>query len=213
MNVLVIDDHALIREGIALMVKALRPDAEVWQASSYCSGMEIARREKIDFTFLDLQLPDESGFTVLESLKQQHEMMSVVVVSAHEDRSTVMRALESGAKAFVPKSANSERMKSVVQDLFEGRVYLPESVLADSHGHGGGTSTGGREEWNLTDRQKEVLALLVLGLSNKMIARRLDIVESTVKIHVSAILRELKVASRTQAMLAVARQRMKLPFY
>ncbi|HZW19932.1 response regulator transcription factor [Noviherbaspirillum sp.] len=204
---LIIDDHALIREGIALMIKTLRPDASVWQASSYSGGMEIADSEHIDFTFLDLQLPDGSGFNALERIKRQHELMSVVVVSAHEDRPTVMRALEMGAKAFVPKSANTERMRHVVEDLLDGRVYLPESVLGPE-----APGDEGEEAWNLTERQKEVLSLLILGLSNKMIARKLNIVESTVKIHVSAILRELKVASRTQAMLAVARQGMKLPF-
>lgn len=213
MNVLIIDDHALIREGIALMIKSIHPDAGVWLANSYSTGMDIAAREKIDFTFLDLQLPDESGFSALERLKQQHEMMSVVVVSAHEDRATVMRALEMGAKAFVPKSANIERMKHVVQDLFEGRVYLPESILEAESPLGPGIGGDVASEWNLTERQKEVLALLILGLPNKVIARRLNIVESTVKIHVSAILRELKVASRTQAMLAVARQGIKLPLW
>jgi DNA-binding NarL/FixJ family response regulator len=213
MNVLIIDDHALIREGIALMIKSIRPDSTVWLANTCSSGMDIAACEKIDFLFLDLELPDGSGFTALERIKQRHEMMSVVVVSAHEDRETVMRALEMGAKAFIPKSADTERMKHVVHDLFEGCVYLPESVLNAEYSSAQDMDDGTTGEWNLTERQKEVLALLVLGLSNKMIARKLDIVESTVKIHVSAILRELKVASRTQAMLAVARQRIKLPVW
>lgn len=209
MNVLIIDDHALIREGIALMVKEICGDAGVWLADSFGAGMEIAHREKIDFTFLDLQLPDESGFTALERMKQEHELMPVVVVSALEDRDSIMRALEMGATTFVPKSANSERMRQIVQDLFEGRVRLPETILRSPFGDGRSAPTV--EQWNLTERQKEVLALLVLGLSNKLIARKLNIVESTVKIHVSAILRELKVATRTQALIAVARQGIKLP--
>lgn len=215
MNVLIIDDHALIREGIAMMVKAIRPEAGVWLAKSAAIGAEIASREKIDFTFLDLQLPDESGFVTLERMKQQHQLMSVVVVSAREDRPTVMRALEMGAKAFVPKSANSGQIKSVVQDLFDGKVSVPESVLDDEYSPRS-TARGTEEDqddWALTDRQKEVLALLVLGLSNKMIARKLDIVESTVKIHVSAILRVMNVATRTQALLEVARRGIKLPLF
>lgn len=212
MNVLIIDDHALIREGIALMVKTIRPEAGIWLAHSYLAGMEIADREPIDFVFLDLQLPDESGFIALERIKQHHELVSVVVVSAHEDRATIMRALDMGATAFLPKSAHSERMKSVVQDLFDGRVHLPDSLLGTESLPGAGRHLDAEaEDWNLTERQKEVLALLVLGLSNKMIARKLNIVESTVKIHVSAILRELKVATRTQALLAVARQGIRLP--
>lgn len=214
MNVLIIDDHALIREGIALMVREFCSDASIRLADSFSAGMQIICREKIDFTFLDLQLPDESGYVALERLKLQNELMPVVVVSALEDRDSVMRALDMGATAFVPKSANSERMRWVVRELFEGRVCLPDCILESGFSDGRRTFGADEEEqWNLTERQKEVLALLVLGLSNKLIARRLNIVESTVKIHVSAILRELKVATRTQALIAVARQGIKLPMH
>lgn len=213
MNVLIIDDHALIREGIAMMVKSIRPEAGVWLANTASAGAEIASRQPIDFAFLDLQLPDASGFDTLQSMKRRNEMMSVVVVSAQEDRPTVLRALEMGAKAFVPKSANSAEIRNVVQNLLDGKVCLPDSVLAPEAGSAAGPAHAPPDEpeWNLTERQKEVLALLVLGLSNKMIARKLDIVESTVKIHVSAILREMKVATRTQALLEVARRGISLP--
>lgn len=215
MNVLIIDDHALIREGIAMMVKSIRPEAGVWLADTASAGAEIASRQNIDFAFLDLQLPDGSGFDALQSMKRRNEMMSVVVVSAQEDRPTVLRALEMGAKAFVPKSANSAEIRNVVQNLFDGKVCLPDSVLDPDAGACAGAAQPRftEPEWNLTERQKEVLALLVLGLSNKMIARKLDIVESTVKIHVSAILREMKVATRTQALLEVARRGISLPMF
>lgn len=215
MNVLIVDDHALIREGIAMMVRSIRPEAGVWLANTASAGLEIARSQSIDYAFLDLQLPDASGFDALQSMKRRNEMMSVVVVSAQEDRPTVLRALEMGANAFVPKSANSDEIRTVVQNLFDGKVCLPDSVLVPDARAGAGTprSLPTEAEWNLTERQKEVLALLVLGLSNKMIARRLDIVESTVKIHVSAILREMKVATRTQALLEVARRGVSLPTF
>jgi len=213
MNVLIIDDHALIREGIAMMVKSIRPEAGVWLANTASAGAEIASRQSIDFTFLDLQLPDASGFDALQSMKRRNEMMSVVVVSAQEDRPTVLRALEMGAKAFVPKSANSAEIRNVVRNLLDGKVCLPDSVLAQEAGAPASPVHASEPEWNLTERQKEVLALLVLGLSNKMIARKLDIVESTVKIHVSAILREMKVATRTQALLEVARRGISLPMF
>lgn len=207
MNVLIIDDHPLVREGIALMVREVRTDANVWEASSCTAGLEIASREPIDFAFLDLHLPDESGYTMLARLKQQTEAARVVVVSAMEDRESVMKAIDMGAIAYVAKSANTQHMRAVVKDLFEGRVCLPDSILGLPREY------DAPDEWHLTDRQREVLALMVVGLPNKLIARRLNIVESTVKIHVSAILRELKVASRTQALLAVARSGTKLPLH
>lgn len=213
MNVLIVDDHALIREGIGRMVKALQPDAEIRLASSYGSGMDAISRERIDFVFLDIQLPDQSGFVAIKEFRELNNMMSIVVVSALEDRGTVMRALELGAKAFVPKSADVEKMRGAFETLLDGRVYLPESVLgADLPGPQGSAGRGGTaEKLSLTERQKDVLSLLIMGLSNKMIARRLSIMESTVKIHVSAILKELKVTSRTQALIAAARHGIKLP--
>ncbi len=212
MKILIVDDHALIREGIAIMIKRIQPQSELWQANSCASALEIAATEAIDFVFLDLNLPDQPGFVALELFKERHALMPVVVVSAQEDRNTVLKALELGAKAFVPKSADSERMRSAIEALLDGRVYLPESILGTEalpHAAAGTAEASGN--WSLTERQKEVLALIIMGLPNKLIARRLNIVESTVKIHVSAILRELKVASRTQALIAVARYGIKLP--
>lgn len=212
MNVLIIDDHALIREAIALIIKTIRPDAGVWLAENSDAGMSLAAEQKIDVAFLDLQMPNQPGFVALEKFKQQHELMSVVVVSAFEDTATILRALEMGAKAFIPKSTDSCKMRLAIEAVLDGKVYLPENVLTSDafpvlqYAH-----MNVREPWSLTERQKEVLALLLLGLSNKLIARKLNIVESTVKIHVSAILRELKVASRTQALVAVARHGIKLP--
>lgn len=213
MKILIIDDHALIREGIALMIKRIQPQAELWLANSCAAALEIADSQAIDFIFLDLNLPDQPGFVALELFREKHASTPVVIVSAQEDRATVLKALELGAKAFVPKSADSMRMHEALDILLDGRIYLPESILGgDTYANGAGSApVAGNGHWSLTERQKEVLALIILGLPNKLIARRLNIVESTVKIHVSAILRELKVASRTQALIAVAKYGIKLP--
>lgn len=209
MRILIIDDHALIREGIALMIKRIQPQAELWLANSCASGLEITAAQMIDFIFLDLNLPDQPGFVALEMFREKYASTPVVVVSAQEDRATVLKALELGAKAFVPKSADSARLHGAIEALLDGRIYLPESITgADAFPASAGNTSGA---WALTERQKEVLALILMGLPNKLIARRLNIVESTVKIHVSAILRELKVASRTQALIAVARYGIRLP--
>lgn len=209
MRILIIDDHALIREGIALMIKRIQPQAQLWQANTCASGLEIAAAQAIDFVFLDLNLPDQPGFVALEMFKEKYASTPVVIVSAQEDRNTVLKALELGAKAFVPKSADSARLHGAIEALLDGRIYLPESITgADAFPASAGNVSSA---WALTERQKEVLALIIMGLPNKLIARRLNIVESTVKIHVSAILRELKVASRTQALIAVAKYGIRLP--
>jgi DNA-binding NarL/FixJ family response regulator len=207
MRILIIDDHALVREGVALVLRSLKPDAEIVQADTCQGGIDAARAQSFDLVLLDLQLPDMPGFVALERFRAEHEGLPVVVVSGLEDRETVMRTLDMGAKAFVPKSADSARIRGALEALLDGRVYLPDSVVgAPSERH----AERGGGHWNLTDRQRDVLALVVAGLPNKLIARRLDIAESTVKIHVSAILRELKVTSRTQALIAVARAGVRL---
>jgi DNA-binding NarL/FixJ family response regulator len=207
-KILIIEDHALVREGIALIIRSFRPDAAIVQADTCAGGIDAAAGGPFDLVLLDLHLPDMPGFVALESFRSRHPGLPVVVVSGMEDRDTVMRALDLGARAFVPKSADSSKVRHALQTLLEGRVYLPDSLLGS--GRAPAAATGARE-WNLTERQLEVLALLVAGLPNKLIARRLEIAESTVKIHVSAILRELRVTSRTQALIAVARAGVRLP--
>lgn len=210
MDILIIDDHALVREGIALVIRSLRPEATIVQADTCAAGIDAARSQSFDLVLLDLQLPDMPGFVALERFRKEHEAVPVVVVSGMEDRATVMRTLDLGAKAFLPKSADSSRIRSAIEALLDGRIYLPDSIVSGG-AQGEGGAGRGADDWNLTDRQREVLALVVAGLPNKLIARRLDIAESTVKIHVSAILRELRVTSRTQALIAVARAGVRLP--
>ncbi|MCL4748045.1 MAG: response regulator transcription factor [Burkholderiaceae bacterium] len=210
MNILIIEDHALVREGIAIIIRAIRADANIVQADSCASGIEAAAGGQFDLVLLDLQLPDMPGFVALERFRREYEGVPVVVVSGMEDRDTVMRALDLGAKAFVPKSADSSKIREALEALLEGRVYLPESLVGPGRG-APAVAPATAPDWSLTERQLEVLALLVAGLPNKLIARRLDIAESTVKIHVSAILRELRVTSRTQALIAVARAGVRLP--
>ncbi len=209
MRILIVDDHALIREGMSLMIRAVRPEAEIVHASSCKGGLDAAQAGHFDLALLDLQLPDQPGFVALETLRREQPELPIAVISGVEDRATVIRALDAGAKAFVPKSADATKTQAAVDALLSGRVYLPESLTENSSS--AGTRGEPCEDWNLTERQLEVLSLLVAGLSNKLIARRLGIAESTVKIHVSAVLRAFRVTSRTQALIMVARSGIRLP--
>jgi len=205
-NILIVDDHALIREGAASMIAGLAPGARVDQADTCAAALARAAARRYDLVLLDLQLPDQPGFVALERCRAEHPETAVVVLSAQEDRATVLRALDLGAKSFIPKSTDSARMREALAVVLGGGIYLPGSTGAV----GPAPAAGAALPWPLTDRQVEVLGLVVAGLPNKLIARRLDIAESTVKIHVSAILRELKVTSRTQALIAVAKSGVRL---
>jgi DNA-binding NarL/FixJ family response regulator len=219
MKILVVDDHALIREALHGVLKKLQRDTVVLDASSCGQAMEsIAVNPDIRLVLLDLNLPDRDGFSMLGELRERYPAMSVVVLSGVQDRANVMKALELGAVGFIPKSAPHEVMRSALQLVFAGGVYIPPEVLAREQPTSAPRkpSVGGRiivspADVGLTDRQLDVLALMMQGKNNKAICRSLDLAEPTVKNHVTAILKALKVTNRTEAVIAVNQLGWKLP--
>jgi DNA-binding NarL/FixJ family response regulator len=154
---------------------------------------------------LDLNLPDRDGFAVLAELRRRYAAISLVVLSAFHDRENVLRALDLGALGFIPKSASREVMINALRLVFAGGVYIPPEALARAEraqSQPGPQRPVSPAELGLTDRQMEVLALMMQGKSNKMISRVLDTAEPTVKHHVTAILKALKVTNRTEAVIA-----------
>ena len=145
---------------------------------------------------------------MLSDLGKRYPTISVVVLSAQQDRDTVMKALDLGALGFIPKSGQREVMLSAFNLIFSGGIYIPPEILnrrepataprAPALAKAGTSAV----DLGLTARQMEVLALMMQGSSNKAISRVLDLAEPTVKIHVSAILKALKVANRTEAVIA-----------
>jgi len=211
MKVLVVDDHALVRDALRGVLEELTKDASVVEASSAHQAMqEIEKSPDFELVLLDLGLPDRDGFEVLAELRASYPAASVVVLSGRQDRESVARALELGAIGFIPKSASREVMLSAFNLVFSGGMYIPPEILADqgaapsraSPGSGDSARPGSGIDLGLTGRQRDVLALLMQGKSNKAICRALDLAEPTVKNHVTAILRALKVTNRTEAVIA-----------
>ena len=124
MNILIVDDHSLIREGIATMIRNVLPNARIEQADS-CEGALVAARHQVfDLVFLDLMLPDQPGMVALKRLREGYPALPVVIVSGQEDKATVMKALDLGAKSFVPKSADSTKVRLAIETVLDGRIYL-----------------------------------------------------------------------------------------
>jgi DNA-binding NarL/FixJ family response regulator len=212
MKVLVVDDHALIRDALRGVLKELKEDATVVEAADSRQGLRLTDdNPDLGLVLLDLNLPDRSGFDVLAELRGRHPAVSVVVLSAQSDRDSVAKALDLGATGFIPKSASREVMLSALQLVFSGGVYIPPEILGPrgeqtSSRRGqpaAGARPGSPRDLGLTDRQVEILALMMQGKSNKAICRSLDLAEPTVKNHVTAILKALKVTNRTEAVIAV----------
>jgi len=208
MKVLVIDDHALIRQAMQGVLKKVRRDARVLEAPNSAAAMQvIAENPDIDLILLDLTLPDRDGFSVFVELRERYPAIAIVVLSAVQDPSNVRKALELGARGYIPKSAQGDVILHALRLVISGGTYVPPEILARGElseslarlvPHQGQSPTA---NLGLTDRQLEVLALMMQGKNNKTICRMLDLAEPTVKNHVTAILRALKVTSRTEAVV------------
>lgn len=211
MKILVVDDHQLIREALRGVLKELQRDAVILEASHAGQATQtITEQTDIDLVLLDLTLPDREGFTVLEELRQRQPAPSVVVLSAIQDRSHVVRALDLGASGYIPKSATRDVMLGAIRLVLAGGVYIPPQVLERDAPAEPAASPINRDhieacgsQLGLTDRQIDVLALMMQGMNNKTICRVLNLAEPTVKNHVSSILRAFKVSNRTEVVVAV----------
>jgi len=201
-KILVADDHALIREAFRHLLSGQVSGATVLEAGDCEAAYQlIEQHSDLDLVLLDLRLPGTGGMAMLEKLRADHPTLPIVVVSALEDPGTVRSALARGAMGFIPKSSSNEVMLNALRLVLSGGRYLPPEILS---GDGSAAAPPSSiDQVHLTDRQREVLALMVQGKSNKHICRELGLAEATVKIHVTAILRALRVTSRAQAIVAV----------
>jgi len=208
MHALLVDDHALFREGMKHLLRHLRPDAIVYQAASVREATEVLSRDSaVDLILLDLQLPGMKGLQALAAMRGFTEEVPIVVLSGTEDHDTVRAAIESGAMGFIQKSVNPDEMLDAVESVLAGKVYLPEAALPPSSTTLPRGSSGRRvlEALGISGRRAEVLLLLAQGKSTKAIARELGISDTTVKTHIQAVYDALNVHSRTQAVFELAR--------
>ena len=228
MRVLLVDDHPLILQALQTVIQTLGDDVTVVGVDSAAQAdAALARDAAFDLVLLDLNLGDVEGFTVLAEMRQRYPDLPVVVVSATDRSADVIRAIDMGAMGFVPKRSSNRELFDALAMVMAGAVYIPPSMLglfrqtaaepdtmpavmrpqaADPLGASASARAGGGlAALALTPRQTDVLALLLKGLPNKLIARELNVSVETVKDHVAAVLRALNVSSRTQAVLAVSR--------
>ncbi len=227
MKVLLIDDHPLILTALESVIQGTGDDVTVVGVDS-ARGARATLAEDADFdlVLLDLALGDANGFDLLDELRANFPAVPVVVVSATERGADVIRAIDSGAMGFVHKRAAQAELLEALRTVMAGGVYLPEPMVGllagprapavDGDTEPGVMQIGAHaqpaphqqamtlDKIGLTPRQTDVLALLLQGKPNKLIARELNLSVETVKDHVAAVLRALNVNSRTQAVLAVS---------
>jgi DNA-binding NarL/FixJ family response regulator len=219
MKVLLVDDHPLILSALQTVIEGLGSHVVVTGVGSARAARAALQADAdFDLVLLDLHLGDADGFTVLAEFRSQYPALPVVVVSASDRTSDVIRAIDLGAMGFVPKRASNEALFEALHMVMSGGIYVPvmtlgelgsglEPVVGDVLPHENGelpvAAPSPLELLRLTPRQTGVLKLMLKGHTNKLIARELDLSVDTVKDHVAAVLRSLNVTSRTQAVLAV----------
>ena len=202
MKILVIDDHALVREGLRQVLKGLDENVEVLQAGTCTQAFEIAyANPDLDLALLDYHLPDMTGLQALDIFGKRHPELPIVMLSGSANMQIMRQVVQSGAAGFVNKSSLSDELLNAVRQVLEGHVYWPESEsVFNSYINDLPPLRPG-----LTQKQEQVLQCLLDGKANREIAQLLYISDETVKTHITAILRHFDVQNRTQAVVAAAR--------
>jgi two-component system, NarL family, nitrate/nitrite response regulator NarL len=203
MHILLVDDHTLFREALLHVLTQLDTKVVVLEAANALEAAQlIAHTRNLDLVLLDIDLPDMDGLTALPGLRELAPTVPIVVLSGSEAASHVKQALANGAIGYIPKSCSSHEMLSALRIVLQGDIYIPPKLL----GKLGASAPPGPipAQMALTARQLEVLELMAQGLPNKSIAKKLDLAEGTVKLHVAAILRGLDARNRTEAVMKAA---------
>jgi DNA-binding NarL/FixJ family response regulator len=217
MKILLVDDHVLFREGIALLLRSLIADDSLYQAGTCEEAVAIVAQDPtIELVLMDINLPGASGISGISLIRGAYPLIPVVGLSSSDDKQTILDAIDAGAMGFIPKSSSSAVLFAALQLVLSKGIYIPPEVFLRDRGPSAALTNGSLDkqgtpayptptDLGLTSRQSEVLFLILQGKSAKAICRDLDLSSSTVKIHTSAALRALNVTTRTQAVIAAGR--------
>jgi two-component system, NarL family, nitrate/nitrite response regulator NarL len=201
MRVLVADDHPLYREAVARQITRLLPDATVEEAASMETALASAEAVRPSLFVFDYYMPGMSAQAIAR-LAETYADVPILVLSGGASPQEVQAVLQAGARGFLPKTATPEQFNHTIHLLLAGGTSVPAEMLLTAGGAGDGAPP-----WlaMLTPRESDVLRATARGLSNKEIARELDLAEVTIKLHLSAIFRKMGVRSRTEAAMLAAK--------
>jgi DNA-binding NarL/FixJ family response regulator len=197
-RLLSVDDHPLLREGIAAIINCQSDMSVVATASNGKEGIEAVRTVKPDVTLLDLQLPDLSGIDVLIAIRSEFADARVIVLTTFERDVEIQRSLKAGARGYLLKSMPPKQMLDTIRQVHAGKKSIPPEIAAGLAEHVGDES--------LSDREVEVLRHVAEGKRNRKIGERLFIAEETVKVHLKHIMEKLGASDRTEAVAIAARR-------
>lgn len=199
MKILIADDHALFRDGLALRLEQIVPQAAIFQASGYSQTIKILKSDNnFDILILDVEMQDLPWQESLKQIREIAPQTKIIVVSALEDARIIRTILSVGVKGYISKRSEIKVFNNALKLIFDGGTYVPPNLINDISNN---LSSRGKGLKTLTNRQSQVLDLIAQGKSNKQIAYDMGVSESTVKLHINALLRSLHVNNRTQAVI------------
>lgn len=201
MKVLITDEQSLFRDGLSLRLKEIKEDLTILQASSIPEMQRIVSREpNLDVLILDIDLDELNSTEIINKIKNTNPNIKIIAISSSEDSRNIKKILSNGVKGYITKRSDSNILTGALKLILDGGTYIPPIMLNNSADYGS-TSSHSCLKKNLTNRQSQVLDLIAQGKSNKQIAYDMGVSEATVKLHINALLRSLKVNNRTQAVI------------
>jgi DNA-binding NarL/FixJ family response regulator len=190
-RILSVDDHPLLREGLAAIINSQPDMVMIAQASNAQEAIQQFRKHKPDVTLMDLRLPDRSGIEALIDIRAEFPEARIIMLTTFEGDVEIQRALEAGARGYVLKSMPPKELVEVIVQVHAGKKRIPTQIAAQLAEH--------LSDESLTSREIEVLSLIAGGNRNRDIAEKLFIAEETVKVHIKHIMDKLGASDRTQA--------------
>ena len=201
-SILLIDDHPMLRNGVKQLINTINDFEVIGETGSGIEGVKLAQTLDPDIILLDINMNDVSGLEILRYLREKNISARIIMFTVSDAKEDIVTALKTGADGYLLKDMEPENLLKALKDISEGKIIMDEAIshiILDYMRHSGGTTTNQSHDINLlTPREHEIFNLLVQGLSNKLIAKELDIVESTVKVHIKSIFKKLNFKSRME---------------
>ena len=200
MKVLIMDEQSLFRDGLSLRLKQIDETIEIIQSANLIDMQQILADDKnIDLLIFDTDMVDINSADIINKIKQLNQTIKIIAISSSEDAKNIKKLFSYGVKGFIPKKLDSNILGGALKLILDGGTYIPPIML--NNGFCTNTPINSTLKKNLTHRQSQVLDLIAQGKSNKQIAYDMGVSEATVKLHINALLRSLKVNNRTQAVI------------
>lgn len=197
MKILIADEHALFRDNAARFISDINGESVVLQVSTFNQALKILEKEQnIDLVIIDADMLLPNAIQNIEKLQSLSNAPRIAVISASEDIEQIKKIIKTGIVGYIPRQTDLSLFKQAVTDILRGGIYIPKALQDVENDY-----TDKFTSKKLTNRQSQVLDLIAQGKSNKQIAYEMGVSEATVKLHINALLRSLKVTNRTQAVI------------